>query len=221
MSRSRFASLLSLCLVLITLVLVATPAFALGPRAIRVMLGGSWMGQSFNYTGADLFNPDRKFWMTGGASVEIGLLGRSPLDLEVGVMYIQKGMKTEIKETDPEGTVTGTITLDPNARYLSFPILLRYRFGEGTISPYLVAGPTLEVKLSSDGQKVFDQVYDRMDTANVGIQAGVGVELGNIGASVRYVRDLNTPYDKLSATTLDSVVNDGVLALVTLRLWGR
>jgi hypothetical protein len=205
----------TLCLVLLAAALTA-PAFALGPRAIRLMLGGAWMGQSYNYKDIDLYDSERKFWMTGGASLEIGLLGDSPLDLEVGAMFFQKGA-----QLTPKTDAGGTVKLDPGARYLSIPVMLRYTLSRGTVSPYIVAGPTLEIMLSSDGAKVFDEVYDQMDTANLGIQVGVGAELGNIGASLRYMRDLNTPYNKLENAAFESVVNDGVLALVTLKLWGH
>jgi len=217
MLRSRFVLVSALCLVLVTTVFATAPAFALGPRAIRLMLGGGWMGQSYNYKDVQLLDPDRKFWMTGGVSLEVGLFGDSPLDLEVGAMFFQKGMQYDVKEYDDYGTFTGTVTLDPNARYLSIPVLLRYTFGRGTISPYVVAGPTLEVMVGHDDFVVFDE----MDTANLGLQLGVGAEMGNIGASLRYVRDLNTPYNKPQDATLESVVNDGVLALVTIKLWGR
>ena len=136
-------------------------------------------------------------------------------------MFFQKGMQTEIKEYDDVGTYLGKITLDPSGRYLSIPVMLRYTLSRGTLSPYIVAGPTLEIMLSHNGGKEFDAIFDKMDTANLGIQVGVGAELGNIGASVRYIRDLNTPYNKLQDAALESVVNDGVLALVTIKLWGR
>ena len=217
MSRSRFVLVSTLCLVLFTTVFIAAPAHALGPRAVRLLLGGGWMGQSYSYKDVDLLDPDRKLWMTGGVTLEVGVFGDSPLDLEVGAMIFQKGMQFDVKAYDEFGVYTGTVTLDPNARYLSLPVLLRYTFSRGTLSPYLVAGPTIEIMLDHDDFEVFDE----MDTANLGVQLGVGVEMGNIGASLRYTRDLNTPYNKPEGATLESVVNDGVLALVTLKLWGR
>jgi hypothetical protein len=132
-------------------------------------------------------------------------------------MVFQKGMQFEANQYDDGGVYVGKVTLDPNARYLSLPVLLRYSFSRSTLSPYIVAGPTVEIMLDHDDFEVFDE----MDTANLGVQLGVGAELGNIGASLRYVRDLNTPYNKPEGATLESVVNDGILALVTLKLWGR
>jgi hypothetical protein len=99
--------------------------------------------------------------------------------------------------------------------------MLRYTLSRGTLAPYVVAGPTLEIKLSEDGKDAFDEVYDKMDTANLGIQVGVGAEFGNIGASLRYIRDLGTTLDAPADWTLESITNDGILALVTLRLWGH
>ncbi len=221
MSRSRVCLVSTLCLVLFCMVSIAAPAHALGPRAIRLLLGGGWMGQSYSYKDLDLLDPERKFWMTGGVSLEVGVFGDAPLDLEVGAMFFQKGMQIEASKYDDVGTYLGKVTLDPSARYLSLPVLLRYTLSRSTIAPYIVAGPTLEIMLSKDAGSAFDEVFDRMDTANLGVQLGVGAELGNIGASVRYIRDLNTPYNKPQDVTLESVVNDGVLALVTLKLWGR
>ncbi len=221
MSRSRIVFVYTLCLVLFTTVFIAAPAYALGPRAVRLLLGGGWMGQSYDWKGTDLFDSERKFWMTGGVSLEVSVFGDSPLDLEIGAMYVQKGMQMEADAYDEFGTYVGKVTVDPNARYLSLPVLLRYRFGEGSISPYIVAGPTLEIMLSKDAGEDFEEVFDKMDTANMGIQVGVGVEMGNIGASLRYIRDLNGTLDKPADWTLESVTNDGVLALVTLKLWGR
>jgi len=221
MLRSRFVLISTLCLVLFATVLITVPAQALGPRAVRLMLGGGWMKQSYEWEDMELFDPDRKFWMTGGVSLEVELFGDSPLDLELGAMYVQKGMQVEVNKYNDVGTYIGKVTVDPNARYLSIPVLLRYAFGTGAISPYIVAGPTLEIMLSQDAGADFDEVFDEMDTANLGVQLGVGVELGNIGASLRYIRDLNTPFNKIEDATLESVVNDGILALVTLKLWGR
>jgi len=217
MSRSRFVLVSTLCLVLFSVVFIAAPAHALGPRAVRLLVGGGWMGQSYNYKDIQLLDPDRKFWLTGGVSLEVGVFGDSPLDLEVGALYFQKGMQFDVKEYDEFDTYIGTATLDPKAKYLSFPVLLRYTFGRSTISPYIVAGPTFEVMVDHDDFEIFDE----MDSANLGLQVGVGAELGNIGASLRYVRDLNTPYNQPAGATLESVVNDGVLALVTIKLWGR
>jgi hypothetical protein len=202
---------------------IAPAAQAFGPGAVRLLGGGGWMGQSLDYKNSQLLDPDRKFWLTGGVSMELGVFGESPLSLEVGAMYIQKGMQFDVAVYDG-GTYMGTVKSEPNARYLSFPVLLRYTLGRSFISPYVVAGPTLEVLLEHDDFLIFNQ----MDSANLGLQLGIGAEIGNFGASLRYMRDLNNPYNKPADIGLDpldnpleSVANDGILALVTFKLWGR
>lgn len=64
--------------------------------------------------------------------------GASPLGIELDLLYLQKGFRTEV-----DGA-----TAELKLAYLELPILLRYSIGSG---PYLLGGGSVAVRLSCSG----------------------------------------------------------------------
>ncbi|MFH0778171.1 MAG: porin family protein [Candidatus Eisenbacteria bacterium] len=188
----------------------------LGLKAAGLNLGGGWMGQSYEYDGPQLLDPDRTFLWAGGPYLRLDLGSLEGWGIQLEALYFQKGFKKDdFKVYDEHGDEVGTATLEPEAHYISVPLLLRLDFTAGSLTPYLVAGPSLEILVSHDDF----EVYDATGSATWGLHVGAGLESGRLGGSVRYVRDLQSSYEPVAGGTLDSVINDGIVAFVTLRLW--
>ncbi len=199
----------------LALLLFAQAAGAFGLSSVHLNVGGGWMGQSLEYEGIQFLDPDRKFWPAGGISVEFSLIEDSPIGLEVGALYFQKGFSTEIAEADSAGHIVGRFDLEPKAGYLSLPVLLRLQIPAGVVTAHVVAGASMEILLDDDDNEIFEQ----MDTANLAMHAGAGVEMGSVGLTVRYVRDVRNSYNTPPGATLEKVTNDGIIGLFTIALW--
>jgi hypothetical protein len=207
-----FRLVLFLSFVTLATLFVTPTADAIGLQSVHINLGGAWMGQSYEYDGVQLLDPDRTFSPAGGASVELSLA--PPLGLEIGALYVQKGFTTEIDVI--EGTeVVGTMELNPEAAYLSIPVLLRLQIPAGIGLAHIVAGPSFELRLNDDDFEVFKE----MDDLAIAMQVGAGVEIGSIGVTLRYVRDLQNSFNPPEDATLEEVINDGVIGLFTIAIW--
>jgi hypothetical protein len=207
-----FRLVLFLSFVTLATLFVTPTADAIGLQSVHINLGGAWMGQSYEYDGVQLLDPDRTFSPAGGASVELSLA--PPLGLEIGALYVQKGFTTEIDVI--EGTeVVGTMELNPEAAYLSIPVLLRLQIPAGIGLAHIVAGPSFELRLNDDDFEVFKE----MDDLAIAMQVGAGVEIGSIGVSLRYVRDLQNSFNPPEGATLEEVINDGIIGLFTIAIW--
>jgi len=109
----------------------------------------------------------------GGAVVDVGLGKRLALSFEP--MYARKGGKFTIAPDDfffGEG-LTGSFRLD----YLELPVLLKVRFGEGSVRPYLLAGPTAAYRLSAKASALGEtaDAKELFKEWDFGISAGAGL----------------------------------------------
>ncbi len=100
-----------------------------------------------------------------------------PIEFESGVYFIQKGAEGRYKESiikgDYEGNA-GTFKLD----YLEIPLLVKYRFvSQSAISPYLFAGPYLDINLNSEVKASKNIAYIEDISAEIN-KTGFGVIIG-------------------------------------------
>lgn len=100
------------------------------------------------------------------------------------VLYVSKGTSLRRSElTDAGGSVVGTIETNLVVNYLEVPLLARLGFrSQGTVSPYLIGGPTVGFRTSQDYQ-----VAGAIQSSNeigffhpmdLGVALGSGFELG-------------------------------------------
>jgi opacity protein-like surface antigen len=114
--------------------------------------------------------------------------------------YMQKGMKLSIlltSEQDPEGWGE-YLTRSPRVDYLSALVLAKARLLDHGVSPYLLAGPRLDVLLQTKGDG-FELVLDRFRETDVGVTVGAGIEVNAsdavaLGAEFRYSPSLSDGY---------------------------
>ena len=109
-----------------------------------------------------------------GAVIDIRLSPSSSIYLEP--MYLQKGGKIE-EGSDPNNQPPGEFTID----YLEVPILFKYTFGQ-EIKPYIIAGPSVGFRLSSElvfelaGYKFTGDLNDVLESIDLGLTIGGGVQ---------------------------------------------
>jgi len=105
-----------------------------------------------------------------------------PLEFEAGLYYSQKGAEGQYKETIIKGAYegnAGTFKLD----YIEIPVLAKYRFQmEGSLSPYLMAGPYLELNIGSEVKAsknvaYLEDISDEIRSSGFGVIFGAGSDL--------------------------------------------
>ena len=123
------------------------------------------------------------------------------LDLQVELMYLQKGAKLD----EIEGF---KIDAKYKFAYLSVPVMGRYKLGSGDTSPYIAAGPEFGFLLSADvefaGEE--DDVKDEIKSIEIGFNVGAGVsmDMGTMPAfaEVRYSLGLSNIDDSTSDVSI-------------------
>lgn len=128
-----------------------------------------------------------------GAALEVKL--RGPFSILSELRYTQKGAIHNLTASPDgmweSGKVTGTI------EYFDLPVTLQAKFGSGFIRPYLFAGPSLGVLISSNlvtetsEGSVTDDLRDQTEPAELGLDFGGGIALAafpraSILVDVRY-----------------------------------
>lgn len=123
-------------------------------------------------------------WKLGfGGGVSLGIPLAGGLSLQPELNYVAKGTSLGTLElTGPGGTIIGTVDLLETLGYLEAPVLARISLPGGLISPYLLAGPVLGIRVSQRLQFTGDASYstgvDYFRSVDLGIGAGAGFELG-------------------------------------------
>ena len=122
-----------------------------------------------------------KLGFGGGVSFGIPLAGGLSLQPEVG--YVAKGTSLgNIDLTDSGGNVLGSAELLQTLGYLEVPVLARVSLPGGLLSPYVLAGPVLGIRVSQRIRVTGDLSYstgvEYFRSWDLGVGAGAGFELG-------------------------------------------
>jgi len=157
----------------VALLLVAShqPAPAEPLRRIGVLTGFASNWRSF--TRASSQNQDygaSSEWLLGASTQWTMPVER--LSLTTEFMILKKGFTRD----DPFG---GTLEYDD--RYLSVPILATYELVSSPMVPYLLAGPSLEIRIKTP---------EDMDQTNLAMQIGGGVRWRHFALGGRYTQDV-------------------------------
>lgn len=145
-------------------------------RSYGIKLGAVSANQTWHYTNTSDLTTDSRWGITGGLYLE--LLDVPFLSVVAEVQYTQKGMKFSAPittESQPEGTGQ-FITISPRVDYLSLPLLGKLRLHSPVFTPYLIAGPRVDLLISKKGD-VYGLVIDRFKSTDVGGTVGIGVEI--------------------------------------------
>jgi hypothetical protein len=166
--------------------------------------------QDFEYS---LFSTDLKMKRRVGFNfgVYAEWLDIPYLSLVSQVEYAQRGMGMDFLITGSQGPqALGTKTIFSRVDYISIPILLKFRLQGSVITPYVLAGPRLDVLAgyeSPDG--VFNSVYDTFKHTTLGGSVAGGLQIQSvlpvtIVVEARYNLDFVDSYE----TTLLKVRNN-------------
>ena len=163
-------------------------------------LGVGISNQSWDYQADVNLEFDNKIGITPRVFADLFNLSFFQLQSELG--YLQKGFEDKVPittTTQPEGTGE-FITVNNRLNYLSFSALAKFKYETEVLSPYLIAGPQLNILLSKEIEKGWEVVFDKFKQNNIGISIGVGSEIKNvlpisIFFEYRYERDFIDNYD--------------------------
>jgi hypothetical protein len=99
-----------------------------------------------------------------------------------GLMYTQKGAGDEMPITGEDSPTVLEIRTDyAKFDYLSLPVLGKVSLPWGTLSPYLLAGPRLDILLGhSQDHDFMKSVNEEYEPVVVGLTAGAGVQAPGI-----------------------------------------
>lgn len=159
-------------------------------RSYGIKLGAVSANQTWDYTSAPDLTTSYRWGITGGVYLEF--LDIPLLSLVGEIQYTQKGMTFSAPVTtalQPNGTGQ-FISLSPRVDYLSIPILAKLRLKSPFFTPYLIAGPRVDLLVYKKGDG-FDPVIDQFKSTDVGGTVGVGSEFNTplaigILAEIRY-----------------------------------
>jgi len=142
------------------------------------------------------------------AGLAIGYSAESlPVEFESGLFYSQKGAEGRYKESIIKGSYegnAGTFKLD----YLEIPLLAKYRFDtEAAVSPYILAGPYLDISLNSEVKASKNIAYIEDISAEIkrigfGLLIGAGGDFKisgrKLNVQARYSLGLSPVYENRS-----------------------
>jgi opacity protein-like surface antigen len=164
-----------------------------------------------------------KLGLVGGIGFEMG----SQFGVEIDILYIQKGVKFEGSGSDPLFGEAGSFNVSANLDEVSVPVLLRYRFLEGT-SPYILGGGEVAYIISSKAkytatdnatQQTYSGTEDLDQTENLnkldyGLVFGVGLEVTSLAVPIfiegRYHMGLANIFKTTADTPAQAKDNDWV-----------
>lgn len=106
-------------------------SLGVGPKA-GINLGGASVD--------DVDNQERRIGVAAGVMAEFGVT--NPYSLMLEAQYLQRGARFDVLGIEAEGDLD----------YLEIPALIKAKFGSTARHAYLIAGPSLGIKLSSEGR---------------------------------------------------------------------
>jgi hypothetical protein len=166
----------SILIMLALLTLFASTGDAQIVKSYGFKIGTVTATQSFDYS-VRLSLPTEYRWGID-ASAFVELFPTQYFSLLSELHFIQKGFSIPLVETTiaaPEGT--GQIIINrPRLDYLAIPLLAKFRMESGAISPYIFAGPRIDVLLGKDDISL---EYVRSD---FGATLGIGAEFSVMAA---------------------------------------
>lgn len=186
-------------LLTITLILAGLPAlFAQANYSLGIKAGVSLANQSYRITPID-YTLETEL-VTGPAfSLFIEAFRGAHLSMQVDISYAVKGSSSNIESITVNHLENDRITVNEGEKstskfkYLSIAPMARYRMGQGSLHPYFLLGPRIDILLdySSDSEYPLDSQNGTI----IGLTCGAGLEyrLQGLGlfAELQYLPDLS------------------------------
>jgi len=169
-------------LVVALVLLIALPAysqsgFALGPRASLVISSAS-------------YNPDlpsqasKSSRTTYGFGIQIQTSIAGPMFAQVELRYLQGGTVVDISGyVNPATGQPVTVKLTAKNAYLDIPVLIKARFLDGSVRPFVLAGPSIGILLAAKTlieatgfPSEEEDAKDGTNSTNISLVFGAGAE---------------------------------------------
>jgi hypothetical protein len=137
--------------------------------------------QEFDYSQSSIA-PEIKRRVGFNAGVYAEWLNMPYFSIVTQVEYAQRGMGMDFVVTGPSGPQPlETKTVYSRVDYLSVPALMKVRFQFSMITPYVLAGPRLDILLGYQSDEgVFNALYDQFTTLALGGSVAVGVQIESL-----------------------------------------
>jgi hypothetical protein len=147
-----------------------------------------------------------------------GFMDHSLVGLDVGVFlkrsgqwlfiqwelhFVQKGSSDKSMRTDAFGNVLGTIRYRSRIDYLSIPISVGTKLRQQPLSPYVFAGPRIDIPTGS-GSGMFDPGVDDADQFVFGSDIGAGIRIPT-GGSLAFLLEVRYAHDWTNAVQSEFV----------------
>ncbi len=183
---------------------------------VGATIGGSWMNQEYEFTEDFPYSSFADDGIPGfvvGAFLSVRL--HRQFSVVVETLYIRKGYESTFVATLSNGGLLGEQTEVYAAHYLSVPVTLRFELESKPVTPYFFGGVGTEILVSGGDTHTFDW----FNSLALSGQLGMGLTWRRFGFDIRYLRDLTNNVDP--TVWVDSVTNDGVVAMLTFAVWQR
>lgn len=200
--------------IIIFFLVLSTAVQAQLVRSFGLKLGGTasyqdWKHYSSGYAGS--YDTDTKNGFNIGAFAEF--FHHPFMSMVAEVNYVEKGTQREI----PAATIRGPLvpgekqTWTFGINYLNFTFLAKARMDGIICTPYLVAGPKLDIELNKTSGYKDISFYKDFSKTRLGFKAGVGTEIKLFGinflAEALWDTDFGNLYDgettKITASAVD------------------
>lgn len=192
---------------LFTLICVLTLTAAFGFSEVAAQPGFGLRGglNIANLNNVD--DADSRTGFMGGAYINVPV-PMSPVSIQPELLYTQKG--AEASETFGGETVTVTNKLD----YVEIPVLAKFSFAPGPVTPHVYFGPYLAINVSAEleaeggGQSSSEDIKDAVKDTDFGVVVGAEVDISKFNVGVRYGAGLTEIYEE------GGDAKNGVLSIV-------
>jgi len=171
-----------LALAIVVLVFVGSVSYAAVPFRLGLRTGVNFSNASFDPDVSGASKSSRTTFAVG-AIVEIEASENFSVAAEP--MYIQKGVEL----------AGGGVKVILKPSFFEIPVLLKARFGAGSVKPYFFAGPTIgfttssKIAVETGGLSVEVDAKDSTSSTDFGLTFGGGAEFG-LNESVAIVADV-------------------------------
>ena len=205
---------------ILTFLFASSVSYAASPFRLGLRTGLNIANASFD---PDLPSGYSKSARTGFAVGGVAEVGASDMIfIAAEPMYIQKGVKVD-GSINYFGQVY-SFKSTSKASFLEIPVLIKAKFGTSNVKPYVFAGPSLGITLTSKaeteagGQTSESDIKDSTSSTDFSIAFGGGAEfsLNNnvaIGMDARYALGLSD-LNKESGTPHQKIKTNGIQILV-------
>lgn len=167
------------------LVLTVLPASAqLHAFGVKAGVSSATQGGGFAELYKDLDGDvGRRTGAVVGGFVQLAA-GNLPFLIQPELLYTMKGVTLG---------GDGLVERELNVNYLDIPVLARFDFDAGSVSPFVTAGPVLSILVGSSAERegVEFDVGDELKSSDVALSVGGGVAFGAVDVELRYAHGLS------------------------------